>query len=714
MLLVACDSFNGQEDRQKIQGILECFDADESKNTSIAVLGTVQQSQISAEDFVNLRTEFFDADLDSLASYASAYLQGRRKDGIWLPHSNSRIGIQLDEDDEKYITSFLEIVGDHLLNPGIEDSKVKAFYLGEPITWDAIDRQLPVYRRKTDTLIKDIKERFDDERWGRIELSHSPGAGASVLVREVCWQLRKEYPVVLIKKIDEGMFEGLKRIANQTDLPILILLDGDYSYGDIEIIETRLGADLATRKYLLLYTYRNYHSQGEQKLGILDLKEAEKFYHQYAEALDKYKDYSESEIEKRKNELQQLTMVQSLTEFRLPFFYGMYAFQEDFSGISNYISKILQKMQTDLKYRKIVSYLSIITYFTTSFGLSHKIAKKLLSQSTATLREICSYLNSGTPAFVYMRKAEFRICHPFIAFRILQEIYGNEDGSLATVIFSNICKEFIQDLRRLDGGEIPSDYADRLVTTIFIKRSQVDGDEDTQDTSRKTFSAIVLMLENHNLQEEVLQCLTEQFSQNPHCFQHYGRLLSFHSPKEMDAAKKQFDQAIEIDPSNPIHYHARGIMYMRYCRNQIRSNELKTPELIYDRCKEPVERAIQDFEATIDLARAGTIQEDGTFNLAYPYSSILDICTMIVKHAKYRYKMTYPGTSFWDSESKPSQWFRELLTTAKRYNMNADQDYPDVDRNTHFKQSRKTLEEIELTLSDLRALIQTHQNDPHF
>lgn len=714
MLLVACDSLNGQEDKQKIQGILECFDADESKNTSIAVLGTAQQSQISAEDFVNLRTEFFDVDLEALASYASAYLRGRRKDGIWLPHSSSRIGIQLEEDDEKYITSFLEIVGDHLLNPGIEDAKVRAFCWGEPITWDAIDRQLPVNRRKKDTLIKRIKKRVKDERWGRIELPHTPGAGASVLVRTVCWELRKEYPVVLIKKIDEGMYEGLKRIAKQTELPFLILLDGDYSYGDIETIETRLGADLANRKYLLLYTYRSYHSQGGETLGILDSKEAEDFQHKYVNIIDEYMGYSENEIEKRNKALQQLTISQSLAEFRLPFFYGMYAFQEDFVGVSHYIDEIIQKMGVDPKYRKIVSYLSLITYFTTSYGLSSKITKKLFSLSTATLREIREQLNSGIPAFVYIREAEFRICHPVIAFRILQKIYGNENGSLATVSFSGLCKEFIQDIRQLDGGETPSDYADELVTTIFIKRSQADRAEDAQDTSRNTFSAIVLMLENHNLQEEVFQCLTEHFSQNPHCFQHYGRLLSSHSPSDIDTAKQQFDRAIQIDPSNPIHYHARGIMYMRYCRNRIQSKELKTPELIYDQCKEPVERAIQDFMTTIDLARTNTIREDSAFNLAYPYSSILDICTMIVSYAKKRYRITYPGTSFWKSESKPSQWFRELLATAKRFDMNVNQDYPDVDRNTHYTLSRRDLKEIELTLPDLRKLIQAHPDDPHY
>ena len=219
---------------------------------------------------------------------------------------------------------------------------------------------------------------------------------------------------------------------------------------------------------------------------------------------------------------------------------------------------------------------------------------------------------------------------------------------------------------------MPSDYADRLVTSIFIRRSQADRTDDAQDTSRNTFSMIVLLLDNPNLQEEVLQCLSEQFSQNPHCFQHYGRLLSAHSPRNVNAAKEQFDRAIQLDENNPIHYHARGCMYTRYCRSLLRSMELKTPEMIYNQCKSSVECAIQDFEMAVNLGKKFPSREDGQFNLAYPYSSILDVCTMLVANIKRCYEGKYTKISFWNSDSEPGRWCRELLAIAKRYDTDTD------------------------------------------
>lgn len=714
VLLIACDSLSTQDEWKKVKRILEYFDADDSKNTKAVVLDSAQQFQINEDDFANLEHVAFPVDLAALADYASAYLPAKRNIAVWLPQLNRRSGVHLDEDDERYIASFLEVVGDHRLNPSEESGSVEAFYFGEPITWNAIDRQLPVFRRQTDSLVKDIKKKIENEEWGRVELSHAPGAGASVLVKEVCWRLRKEYPTVVVKKAGDGLFESLKRIAKLTDLPVIVLLDGDYGRSDVEAIEANLGADLATKKYILIYTYRLYRTQEARDLGILDIREAETFEQKYSDIISRHEGYRANKIAERKEELQQLTRTQSLVEFRLPFFYGMYAFHEDFVSVSQFIDKIVQRMKKDQAYCTTVSYLAIVTYFTASYGLAQKIVKKLLGNSDLSLRNVRDLLNEEIPAFVYVRDAEYRICHPVIAGKILQSIYGNSDGSLSTTAFSDICKKFIRDIRKLDGGEMPSDYADRLVTSIFIRRSQADRTDDAQDTSRNTFSMIVLLLDNPNLQEEVLQCLSEQFSQNPHCFQHYGRLLSAHSPRNVNAAKEQFDRAIQLDENNPIHYHARGCMYTRYCRSLLRSMELKTPEMIYNQCKSSVECAIQDFEMAVNLGKKFPSREDGQFNLAYPYSSILDVCTMLVANIKRCYEGKYTKISFWNSDSEPGRWCRELLAIAKRYDMNAEQERSDVDLNAHYKKSRTRLKEIQFTQSELKQLIAAHPNDPHF
>lgn len=707
MLIIAYDTFETEDEVKKARTLLEYFDSDESGSIQAVVLSL--KSGITIGELANIQPRFYNADLDTLADYATTYLYGQRKAGIWLPQIDRKYGIQLQEDDEHFIGTSVEVIGDHLLDPGVQTEDVLAFYWGEPVTWDAIDRRLPVNRCEVGTLVDELQRRLIEEQWGRYDLSHTPGSGASVLVRQVCWQLRKTYPVVRIKQITSDMFESLRRIASLTGLPILILLDGDYTSSEAEAVEAALRSDLVSRKYVLLYTYRVYDQGETTTLPILDVKTAELFAQQYGRVLSEAKDYPPDETARRKEALQTLTQTEALSAFRLPFFYGMYAFKEDFVSVSQYVDDIMQRLHSDTSYCKIVSYLAIITYFTATFSLSHKIAKKLFSQPHASLRNIRNKLNDGIPSFVYVVDASYRICHPIIAYQLLINLYG-DGNSLATSAFCKICQDFIQDIRELDGGETPSNYVNELISSIFLKRNLIDSADATQDNSRNTFATIILQLNNTKLQEEIFQCLVGNFPENPHCYQHFGRLLSLNSPGDYSTAKEQFDKAIHLDRKNPVHYHARGTMYLRYCRHILLKGELLTPEDVYNRCKNAVERALQDFETAVAFIQEHTDYQEGKLSLSYPYSSILNTCTTIVGHIKRRYERKYP-TPFWEGNSEIVLWCRSIMSTAMRYDMSTVQEHPEVEQNPYYAKAKKNLLEVNLSQDKLKALIDQRPQD---
>lgn len=708
MLIIASDSLTAEEIK-KVQKLLELFDMDESGTVQAAVLGP--EACLNREELENLELLFFDAGLADLAEYASAYLPSRRKAGIWLPQLNKRAGVQLSTDDGRFVSDHLEIIGNHLLDPSAKESDILAFNWGEPITWDAIDRRLPVSRRETEKVIDEIKQQIEEEKWGRYNLSHVPGAGASVLARQVCWQMRRILPVVRIKRIVPNTFEALRRIVDLTSLPTLILLDGDYSLSEVEAVESSLQTDLALQKYVLLYSYRVYSLGEPAQLSVLDVQTAECFQQHYINVLDKSGRYQADEAERRKVELDKLTQTEALAEFRLPFFYGMYTFQEDFVSVTQYVSKIVERARSDPKYRKVVSYLAIITYFTADYGLSYTIAKRLLAPlETPSLRRIRRMLNEGTPSFVYVQRNVYRICHPVFAYNLLLKLYGR-DGELATADFCKVCKEFIADVRGQEGGMLPSQYTDQMMTSIFVKRSLMDRTDDASNASRNTFATIVLKLKNPKLQEDLFQCLVKNFPQNPLYFQHYGRLLSNHAPGDLAAAREQFDKAIRLERGNPVHYHARGFMYLRYCQHLLDTERFSKPDDIYNHCKNAVERALEDFEYSLELAQKYPDYRRFQFTLSYPYSSILSVCTSVIGKIQTCYESQY-DTPFWDSESTVVSWCRSILSTALRYDMDAVQEHPEVEGNHYFKKARKKLIKVEFTQEQLKSLIARRPEDP--
>lgn len=721
MLIIDCGSFVQETEWDKVQQILEWFDQNDNATIETSILALGSKKEFNEERLANITLKPFNMDMEHLAYYASTYLSGVRKTGIWLPHIEKKIGVQLEEEDEKYITSYLEIIGDHLLNNSVDNQMGRAFYWGESITWDAIDNKIPVDRPEVQSFVKKIKRKVADEKWGPINLGHTPGAGATVLGKSICWQLRSEYPTVQIRQISTDLFESLKRIASYTGSPIIILADGDFTRSDITTIETTLKSSFV--KFVILYTYRVYGEKFDDSsdiLAYLKIATAEDFELHYIKEMRMKGGYSEGQLESRKEQLGNLTRNVTLTEFRLPFFYGMYAFEEDFVSVSEYTNQIINRMKQKPEYQKIVGYIAIITYFTATNGLSHKVVKKILNMPTASIRKLLNELNSNLSNFIYVIGTTYRICHPIIAYKILTTQFGTGNSSLATLQFSNLCKDFIKDIRKMEGGIHPSEYANRLITDIFVTRGFVDSMdssvEESKDTPKKSsFATIILAIGNENLQKEVFTCLVEQFPDNPHCFQHYGRLLISNTPSDIVTAKQQFDQAIKLDGNNPLHYHARGTMYQKHCKYLLTSKYTNTedPMDVYNGCKPTVELALKDFEKAVELALRNNedSQTSMTFFLSYPYSSILNICTQIIRTIMEKYRLKYDIKQFWEKETNAVRWCRSLLAMANKYDFETENVHPEVSKDNFYHVAKDNLTKIKFDPVTIQKLIEQNPDE---
>ncbi|WP_141690624.1 hypothetical protein [Dehalobacter sp. TeCB1] len=724
MLIIDCGSFAKDKEWDKVQQILEWFDQNESADIGASLLTLDPEKGFEEERLANITLRPFNMNMEYLAYYASTYLSGGSKTGIWLPHIEKKIGVQLEEADVKYITSYLEIIGDHLLNSSADIQSRRAFYWGESITWDAIDSKILVDRPEVQDYVKKIKKKIENEKWGLINLGHTPGAGATVLGKSICWQLRKDYPTVQIRQIGNDLFESFKRIANHTGSPIIILADGDFTRGEINTIETALKANLV--KFIILYTYRVYggkNGDSSDILTCLDIPLAENFEFRYIEEMRLKGAYSNEQLEARKEQLRNLTRNVNLTEFRLPFFYGMYTFEEDFVSMSEYTNQIISFMKQKPEYQKIVSYIAIITYFTSKNGLSHKVAKKILSMSTASIRKLLSEFDSHVSNFIYVTGNTYRICHPIIAFKILTTQFGTGNSSLSTLQFSNICKDFIKDIRKMEGGVLPSEYANKLIADIFVTRGFVDSTDSSAEESKdafkkRSFAPIILSIGNENLQKEVFACLVEQFPDNPHCFQHYGRLLISNTPSDIVTAKQQFDKAIKLDGKNPFHYHARGTMYQKHCRYLLDSKLYDTmdPMDVYNGCKTTVELALTDFEKAVDLARRDTqdSQTGMTYLLPYPYSSILYICTLIIRTIMDKYGLKYDIKQFWEMKTDVTRWCCKLLAMANKYDFETENVHPEVSGDDFYRVAKNNLMKIKLDPVKIQKLIELNPDENSF
>jgi len=120
------------------------------------------------------------------------------------------------------------------------------FYKGDRVTWISLNADHTITRREEDKIIIRIREKLHEHVHGRLETTkyviyHSKGAGATTLARKILWNLRMEFPCVILKsnyKHSESKAkctsQALKSLYEDLQYPILMLIDEEPSFRTIQ------------------------------------------------------------------------------------------------------------------------------------------------------------------------------------------------------------------------------------------------------------------------------------------------------------------------------------------------------------------------------------------------------------------------------------------------------------------------------------------------
>lgn len=100
------------------------------------------------------------------------------------------------------------------------------FFRGEDISWNDISKGVEATRKIQDALKNKIKDRIQLRQSSKFLLYHDAGAGGTTLSRRLAYDLRKEYPVVLLNKYIKGVTEEkLHLFYNWVKTPVLAIVE---------------------------------------------------------------------------------------------------------------------------------------------------------------------------------------------------------------------------------------------------------------------------------------------------------------------------------------------------------------------------------------------------------------------------------------------------------------------------------------------------------
>lgn len=459
---------------------------------------------------------------------------------------NERTSIVLEDEDIQYLKEDLEVIHGGLVQESQEGERIGHDFLrGHEITWTELDMGTDIRRDCVEQLKKEIITRLDESRNASIQLDHTPGSGGTTLAKRIAWDLKDIYPTVRIHNFSSLTVSRIEMLFHKTKLPVFVLMEAaDVSPPARE----QLFKDLKGRnaRAVFLYIVRSIKLKGEFTLqDPMTKQEADRF----------YKRYESIALEGRRGDLLQLANDEDMKLYRSPFFFGLYAFEEEFVHVPDFVRAHLATITPDV--RKIICFLSLVTRFSQS-TLPSDILRKLLDISPSRSLRLDEVFGDGPARLVLHRGGQARIIHPLIAEEILNQSLtpGNSDNKNEwKTMLADLCCLFIDSLINIAGSD--STTLLKIFSQMFISR---DPWQERTDR-RRHFSDLILTIPNEGGQHRVLRKLRDSCPTEAHFWNHLGRHHIYVMRSRYTEAEENLLKAIELDPENDIHHHALGMAY---------------------------------------------------------------------------------------------------------------------------------------------------------
>jgi hypothetical protein len=286
---------------------------------------------------------------DDLARGAErAFLSdGRLGDVIpWEIPGRAGIPVQVASDKRPWLEEELDILHSH---SGItEPPDAGAFLRGKQVSWPELALHDDVERDTAPRIQQQLRVDLGltpQQSPGtlRYSLYHEPGAGGTTLARRLVWNLRNDVPCVVVKRSTPlETADRIRYIHDLTSLPVLILVEGrDVGENQIDELYTHLKTQ--TISCVILQVFRGFYSDGSSRRLSRDMnpraynlqtKLSSVEAHLFAERYWRV-------TQGRRVVLERLAKADGSE--RQPFFFGLYAFNESFSGLHSFVSERLTR-----------------------------------------------------------------------------------------------------------------------------------------------------------------------------------------------------------------------------------------------------------------------------------------------------------------------------------------------------------------------------------
>ncbi len=443
------------------------------------------------------------------------------------------------------LDNHIEVVHFHIATLALNEiEQVPAFFKGQKISWKEISNDIDISRNKTKNITDKIKNILSNAKNSvKFELRHQPGAGGTTISRRIAFDIRKDYPTIIISKYIRNKTNKLiYDIIENTQKPILAVVEAS-SVNSNELEEIIRQCNSEKKIVVFLYIIRSYSNSKETektsmlKASMCDVAEKDRFIVKFMNFSAKKDDFNIFKT-KKPNECE-------LIDFSLTLDIQDYNNMRLKEYVQAYIDKCSEK------HVEFIKYVAIIYHYTqksVSELIFRSLFKKSLSDELKQIAKDNQHIRRVLIQEVDLNGEESEYWRPrYQKFSelILKVIIGeNWKDNLSQHVIGLIkcCKT---------NNNYLNDEVQQILKSLIFERNNVDllgTDEEYKGAkSNDQFSLILKDILEKQKQKDVLLTLVECYPNESHFLGHFGRFLYEKADEfpDYEEAENYIDQSFE-------------------------------------------------------------------------------------------------------------------------------------------------------------------------
>lgn len=413
-----------------------------------------------------------------------------------------------------------------------------------------------------------------------ITILHTPGIGGSTLLRRIGWDLHTDYPVLMVKRYDNQISNLVKNLYDKQKKGVLLLADD--TINDLEQLKKTVRT--LDRPCALVLTARDRGNDRAKEnntfyFSSIDQKAEPQLRKRFRDYSVPYKELSQSDKEKKEANYAAFIRQEGM---RCPFMIGLYYQEKDFSGVTGYVSRMMQQVQ-DLREIKTLAILALFSKYA-GVGLPlHFINKYLQVRTGSNYIKQFPYVKAvliTVPEELLGKYDTYKLKHILISSELLeqccQRLYGTNIQNSITDLSSLVINAIFDAYR--SGMDEVYEY---LLDALFISQEET------------SFSSLIMDAVSPSSRKEILYNLASKFDgltqqyapedadglyrMTAHFYGHLGRLChnkeyGLGNPAEaVPFCERAVDLMEKASQSHdPVIYHMLGIARRALFRSKLK------------------------------------------------------------------------------------------------------------------------------------------------